>query len=141
MMTIVLPLLIILLAAVLCFLPIEDLMSRCMGRSPSLQSAGSPAPAPQRSFQCPTTLSPYQSRPPQPILPVRPATPNIRTPPRQPAESPQFNPRVSSASQLPGSACRQLTKAAIPHLCAELLVPDEKECNLVVPEINVSDHR
>lgn len=57
--------------------------------------------------------------------------------PRQ-LQTSQGTPRASNASHLPGSACRRLTPVSIPHLCAELVVPEETECNLLVPELPVT---
>jgi len=155
MMGIVLPVLVLALVAAAFILPMESCISRSVRQSPLLRSVGTPTPAPRGSARRATPpVSPWQSRPPTATASLSHVPPMMATPhqlaaatipgplrlpcsPRQP-HSPQGTPHVSNASHLPWSACCRLTTAAIPHLCAELVVPDETECNLLVPELLVT---
>lgn len=155
--TIVLPVLFLVLVAAAFFLPIENWIARSMRQSLSSRHGGNLAPGPRGSVRRTTpAASPFPSRPATAAASISHAPPTITTPyqvatpyqsalaaltgpslslsPPQHQQTPQGTPRASNASHLPWSACRRLTTATIPHLCAELVVPDETECNLLVPE-------
>lgn len=150
-MQIALPVLFLVLVGLAFIFPLDSCISRSMRQSPL-----NPTLAPKGSVRRASPLaSPYQSKPhtataslgqvpPMLTAPHQPSAAAISGLSRMPFSArelqtpPQGSPRASSASHLPGSSCRRLTSVDIPHLCAELVVPEETECNLLVPELPVT---
>jgi len=77
---------------------------------------------------------------------ARPSTPGFASPPAGPSKQGPVTPNWMVCSQAASGLSlppRLSQEPAVPHLCMELVVPEETECNLLVPDLvaHVSETR